>query len=55
MEQIFIFSLAKVKAYELRSKSAEELKKQLNELKTELSSLRVAQVTGGAPSRLAKM
>jgi len=36
-------------------KKKAELTKQLNELKTELASLRVAQVTGGAPSKLSKI
>jgi large subunit ribosomal protein L35e len=44
-----------VKAYQLRDKSKDELTKQLHELKTELVGLRVAQVTGGAPSKLAKI
>ena len=47
--------LAKVKAHELRGKKKVELQKQLDELKNELATLRVAQVTGGAPSKLAKM
>ena len=38
--------MAKVKAHELRGKNKEELVKQLDELKQELASLRVAQVTG---------
>ena len=38
--------MAKVKAHELRGKKKEELVKQLDELKQELASLRVAQVTG---------
>ena len=40
--------MAKVKAHELRLKKKEELVKQLDELKQELASLRVAQVTGKA-------
>ncbi|KAH3756789.1 ribosomal protein L35 [Pelomyxa schiedti] len=47
--------MVKVKAYELRKKSKTDLLKQLEELKTELGQLRVAQVTGGAPSKLAKI
>ena len=39
--------MAKVKAHELRGKKKEELVKQLDELKQELASLRVAKVTGG--------
>jgi large subunit ribosomal protein L35e len=46
---------AKVKAHELRSKKKGELQKQLEELKNELAQLRVAKVTGGAPSKLTKM
>ena len=38
--------MAKVKAHELRGKKKEELVKQLDELKQELASLRVAKVTG---------
>ncbi|KAK4522459.1 hypothetical protein GAYE_SCF06G2762 [Galdieria yellowstonensis] len=47
--------MARVKAYEIRGKSKAELEKQLVDLKTELSQLRVAQVTGGAASKLAKI
>eukprot|EP00727_Mastigamoeba_balamuthi_P012354 m51a1_g7741 putative 60S ribosomal protein L29 (124) ;mRNA; r:2636-3191 len=47
--------MVKVKAYELRTKSKADLLKQLDELKTELAQLRVAKVTGGAASRLAKI
>lgn len=45
----------KVKAHELRGKKKEELLKQLDELKTELSQLKVAKVTGGAASKLSKI
>jgi len=45
----------KVKAYELRDKSRDDLIRQLDELKTELQQLRVAKVTGGAASKLSKM
>merc|ERR1711992_414091 len=45
----------KVKAHELRGKKKEELSKQLEELKQELGSLRVAKVTGGAASKLSKI
>ncbi len=45
----------KLKAHELRGKKKEELVKQLDELRNELSSLRVAKVTGGAASKLSKM
>eukprot|EP00339_Tiarina_fusa_P029069 CAMPEP_0117040814 /NCGR_PEP_ID=MMETSP0472-20121206/28542_1 /TAXON_ID=693140 ORGANISM="Tiarina fusus, Strain LIS" /NCGR_SAMPLE_ID=MMETSP0472 /ASSEMBLY_ACC=CAM_ASM_000603 /LENGTH=124 /DNA_ID=CAMNT_0004751655 /DNA_START=435 /DNA_END=809 /DNA_ORIENTATION=- len=44
-----------VKAFQLRDKSKDELSKQLKDLKTELVGLRVAKVTGGAPSKLAKI
>lgn len=43
------------KAYELRNKQKAQLLKQLEELKTELGQLRVAKVTGGAQSKLAKI
>lgn len=46
---------AKVRAHELRNKTKSELLEQLNELKTELAGLRVAQVTNGAPAKLAKI
>jgi large subunit ribosomal protein L35e len=49
------FIKTKLKAHELRGKKKEELVKQLDELRNELSSLRVAKVTGGAASKLAKM
>ncbi|KAJ8598998.1 hypothetical protein CTAYLR_009461 [Chrysophaeum taylorii] len=45
----------KIKAHELRTKTKAELLKQLEELKTELAHLRVAKVTGGAASKLAKI
>ncbi|GMH69864.1 hypothetical protein TrRE_jg6403 [Triparma retinervis] len=44
-----------VKAHELRSKPKDELLKQLDELKAELATLRVAKVTGGAASKLMKI
>ena len=47
--------MVKVKAHELRDKKKQDLQKQLDELKTELAQLRVAKVTGGAPSKLAKI
>nr|AIU94820.1 60S ribosomal protein [Phragmatopoma lapidosa] len=47
--------MVKVKAKELRGKKKEELTKQLGDLKTELSQLRVAKVTGGAASKLSKI
>ncbi|CAG0917784.1 unnamed protein product [Notodromas monacha] len=49
------FLTAKLKCRELRSKKKEELQKQLEDLKTELMSLRVAKVTGGTASKLAKI
>ena len=51
----FSLSQARLKAHELRGKKKDDLQKQLDELKTELSSLRVAKVTGGAASKLSKM
>mmetsp|Transcript_5082 Transcript_5082/g.7737 ORF Transcript_5082/g.7737 Transcript_5082/m.7737 type:complete len:124 (-) Transcript_5082:130-501(-) len=47
--------MAKIKAFELRQKGKADLLKQLDELKAELSQLRVTKVTGGAPSKLAKI
>ncbi|MBZ3869658.1 60S ribosomal protein L35 [Sciurus carolinensis] len=47
--------MAKIKARDLRGKKKEELLKQLNDLKVELSQLRVAKVTGGAASKLSKI
>jgi ribosomal protein L29 len=47
--------VAKVKAHELRGKNKTELLAQLKELKGELSALRVAKVTGGAPNKLSKI
>ncbi|KAI4579293.1 hypothetical protein MJG53_001165 [Ovis ammon polii x Ovis aries] len=44
---------AKIKARDLRGKK--ELLKQLEDLKVELSQLRVAKVTGGAASKLSKI
>merc|ERR1712108_91567 len=41
-----------VKTFELRQKSKAELSKELDNLRSELSTLRVAQVTGGAANRL---
>ncbi|GAW05326.1 ribosomal protein l35 [Lentinula edodes] len=45
----------KVKAYELQSKSKNDLSKQLTELKTELLALRVQKVVGGSASKLTKI
>uniref|UniRef100_T1GMG7 Large ribosomal subunit protein uL29 n=1 Tax=Megaselia scalaris TaxID=36166 RepID=T1GMG7_MEGSC len=47
--------MVKVKCSDLRTKDKKELTKQLQELRTELLSLRVAKVTGGAPSKLSKI
>eukprot|EP01097_Dermamoeba_algensis_P007110 TRINITY_DN4460_c0_g1_i1.p1 TRINITY_DN4460_c0_g1~~TRINITY_DN4460_c0_g1_i1.p1 ORF type:complete len:125 (+),score=33.03 TRINITY_DN4460_c0_g1_i1:114-488(+) len=47
--------MAKIKAHELRTQKKAELLKKLEDLKKELSQLRVAKVTGGAPSKLAKI
>ncbi|KAF8559110.1 ribosomal protein L29 [Imleria badia] len=46
---------AKVKAYELQSKSKNDLTKQLSDLKSELLTLRVQKTTGGAASKLTKI
>merc|ERR1711970_290923 len=45
----------KVKVHELRTKTKADLTKQLDELKSELATLRVAKVTGGAASKLSKI
>ncbi|KAG6814178.1 hypothetical protein H0H92_000854 [Tricholoma furcatifolium] len=45
----------KVKAYELQSKSKNDLAKQLQELKTELLTLRVQKIAGGSASKLTKI
>ncbi|EIW61938.1 ribosomal protein L35 [Trametes versicolor FP-101664 SS1] len=45
----------KVKAYELQSKSKNDLTKQLTELKTELLSLRVQKIAGGSAAKLTKI
>ncbi|OXB71051.1 UNVERIFIED_CONTAM: hypothetical protein H355_009338 [Colinus virginianus] len=45
----------KVKAHELRGKTQGELVKQLEDLKKELSQLRVAQLSGGAASKVSKI
>ncbi|KRZ42247.1 Tuftelin-interacting protein 11, partial [Trichinella pseudospiralis] len=44
-----------IKVKDIRGKRKEELVKQLDDLRQELSSLRVAKVTGGGPSKLFKM
>jgi large subunit ribosomal protein L35e len=48
-------STLKVRASKLQSKKRNELVKQLDELKTELVSLRVQKITGGNTSKLARM
>ncbi|OQV25704.1 putative 60S ribosomal protein L35 [Hypsibius exemplaris] len=45
----------KVKAKLIRNKSKAEIAKQLEDLKQELASLKVAKVTGGAPAKLGKI
>eukprot|EP00607_Mallomonas_marina_P009372 CAMPEP_0182420084 /NCGR_PEP_ID=MMETSP1167-20130531/4623_1 /TAXON_ID=2988 /ORGANISM="Mallomonas Sp, Strain CCMP3275" /LENGTH=124 /DNA_ID=CAMNT_0024595543 /DNA_START=48 /DNA_END=422 /DNA_ORIENTATION=- len=47
--------MGKIKAHELRDKKKSELLKQLDDFRQELSSLRVAKVTNGAASKLAKI
>mmetsp|Transcript_37726 Transcript_37726/g.70184 ORF Transcript_37726/g.70184 Transcript_37726/m.70184 type:complete len:125 (-) Transcript_37726:56-430(-) len=47
--------MVKVKAHEIRDKEMPELLKQLDELKNELSQLRVAKVIGGAATKLTKI
>ncbi|KAF7993374.1 hypothetical protein HCN44_007877 [Aphidius gifuensis] len=47
--------MGKVKCSELRTKDKKELQKQLEDLKTELTNLRVAKVSGGAASKLSKI
>ncbi|KAF8812437.1 ribosomal protein L29 [Phlegmacium glaucopus] len=47
--------MAKVKAYELQSKSKNDLIKQLHELKNELLTLRVQKIAGGSASKLTKI
>jgi len=44
-----------VKAYELQSKSKNDLSKQLIELKNELLTLRVQKIAGGSASKLTKI
>ncbi|KAG7199874.1 hypothetical protein KM043_014323 [Ampulex compressa] len=47
--------MGKVKCSELRNKDKKDLLKQLEDLKTELTNLRVSKVTGGAASKLSKI
>lgn len=48
-------AMARIKVHELRTKSKPDLLAQLKDLKAELSLLRVAKVTGGAPNKLSKI
>ena len=48
-------SQGKLKAHELRGMSKDDLVKKLDEMKNELSQLRVHKVTGGTASKLSKM
>ncbi|KAJ1065122.1 hypothetical protein K5549_005931 [Capra hircus] len=47
--------MAEIKAQDLRGKKNEELLRKLEDLKVELSQLRVAKVTGSEPSKLSKI
>eukprot|EP00201_Polytomella_parva_P024250 CAMPEP_0175045744 /NCGR_PEP_ID=MMETSP0052_2-20121109/4615_1 /TAXON_ID=51329 ORGANISM="Polytomella parva, Strain SAG 63-3" /NCGR_SAMPLE_ID=MMETSP0052_2 /ASSEMBLY_ACC=CAM_ASM_000194 /LENGTH=130 /DNA_ID=CAMNT_0016309353 /DNA_START=51 /DNA_END=443 /DNA_ORIENTATION=+ len=47
--------MVKIIAHELRNKSKAELLAQLKDLKSELATLRVAQVTGGAANKISKI
>merc|ERR1719267_236118 len=47
--------VGKLKVHDLRKSTKADLTKQLEDLKTELQQLRVAKVTGGAASKLAKI
>lgn len=47
--------MTKLRMEEVRPKNKKELLKQLEDLKGELAGLRVAQVTGGAASKLSKI
>lgn len=47
--------MAKISVKQLRLKKKDELLKQLEDLKQELATLRVAKVTGGAASKLSKI
>jgi large subunit ribosomal protein L35e len=48
-------SSSKVKTAQLWGKGKDDLKKQLDDLKTELGQLRVQKIAGGAASKLTKM
>merc|ERR1712159_264528 len=47
--------MTKLKIPDLRAKTPKDLLKEASDLKSELSQLRVAKVTGGAASKLAKI
>ncbi|XP_065020351.1 large ribosomal subunit protein uL29 isoform X1 [Musa acuminata AAA Group] len=47
--------MGRIKVHELRGKTKAELHNRLKDLKNELSLLRVAKVTGGAPNKLSKI
>ena len=47
--------MSKVKAYQLRKCSKDDLLKQLEEMKAELSQLRIAQATGSGGAKLSKI
>ena len=47
--------MAPVKAFELRKLSREEIEKKLDEFKSELSTLRVAQVSNGTAAKLGQI
>lgn len=46
---------ARVKSSQLWGKSKDDLHKQLDDLKTELGTLRVQKIAGGASSKLTRM
>jgi len=52
---VYVSDMGKVKAKDLLSNKKDELLKQLEEQKQELSQLRVAKVTDGAASKLSKI
>ncbi|KAH0515061.1 60S ribosomal protein L35 [Microtus ochrogaster] len=54
MSTILFLWAAQIKARDLLDKKKEELLKQLDDLKVELSQLHVAKVTGGTSSKLSK-
>ncbi|ETN83359.1 ribosomal protein L29 [Necator americanus] len=50
-----VAEMTKIKVRDLRGKKKEELMKLTQDQKSELASLRVAKVTGGAPAKLSKI